>query len=251
MKMPLTPLCSSLTISDLAGNIISGCLIQQVLNSVADHSNHIPKLFVEPMTGLSLWHIHPDFVVDNQLKTFGYTEEESWTARSSQQTHVKINSAIASSTVKETGESHDKETKAVLESEQLSMYEIYIARAAEIYSVPKTREIYEQAFSSEGLPEKDVIKICIKYAEFEKSPDHILSKACLGLRGVPLQDIARCLGSIISYVDPQTIANDNVSVNKILQSKRDDYEHRAEKILTEDGLANLPVVDPTSIDQIP
>ncbi|PWA85494.1 RNA-processing protein, HAT helix [Artemisia annua] len=64
---------------------------------------------------------------------------------------------------------YDQATKAIPASEQLSMYEIYIARAAEIYGVPKTREIYAQAISSEGLPEKDAMKMCIKYAELEKS----------------------------------------------------------------------------------
>ncbi|GJT91931.1 transport protein Sec24-like protein [Tanacetum coccineum] len=91
--------------------------------------------------------------------------------------HVKISKAIASSTVKETGESHDKATKAVPASEQLSMHEIYIARAAKIYGLPETLEIYEHAISSEGLPEKDAMKICIKYAEFGKShgeTDHML-----------------------------------------------------------------------------
>ncbi|GJY71689.1 hypothetical protein Tco_0475392 [Tanacetum coccineum] len=124
----------------------------------------------------------------------------SWTARSSQWTmhaaqnkrlrlrvivqvlfsdHVKISKAIASSIVKETGESHDKATKAVPTSEQLSMHEIYIARAAKIYGLPETLEIYEHAISSKGLPEKDAMKICIKYAEFRKShgeTDHMFYK---------------------------------------------------------------------------
>ncbi|XP_071719705.1 uncharacterized protein [Rutidosis leptorrhynchoides] len=64
---------------------------------------------------------------------------------------------------------YDQATKAVPPSEKLSMYEIYIARAAEIFGVPKTREIYEQAIVSDGLPEKDAMKMCIKYAELEKS----------------------------------------------------------------------------------
>ncbi|GLT44768.1 hypothetical protein SLA2020_186450 [Shorea laevis] len=50
---------------------------------------------------------------------------------------------------------YDEATKAVPNEEKLSMYEIYIARAAEIFGVPKTREIYEQAIES-GLPDKDV-----------------------------------------------------------------------------------------------
>ncbi|KAK9707214.1 hypothetical protein RND81_07G180400 [Saponaria officinalis] len=63
---------------------------------------------------------------------------------------------------------YDKATKAVPANEKLSMYEIYIARAAEIFGVPQTREIYEQAISS-GLPDKDVKTMCMKYAELEKS----------------------------------------------------------------------------------
>ncbi|KAA8519860.1 hypothetical protein F0562_014050 [Nyssa sinensis] len=63
---------------------------------------------------------------------------------------------------------YDQATKAVPANEKLSMYEIYIARAAEIFGVPKTREIYEQAIES-GLPEKDVKTMCMRYAELEKS----------------------------------------------------------------------------------
>lgn len=63
---------------------------------------------------------------------------------------------------------YDQSTKAVPPHEKLSMYEIYIARAAEIFGVPKTREIYEQAIES-GLPDKDVKTMCMKYAELEKS----------------------------------------------------------------------------------
>lgn len=63
---------------------------------------------------------------------------------------------------------YDQATKAVPNHEKLSMYEIYIARAAEIFGVPKTREIYEQAIES-GLPDKDVKTMCLKYADLEKS----------------------------------------------------------------------------------
>ncbi|GKC38313.1 integrase, catalytic region, zinc finger, CCHC-type containing protein [Tanacetum coccineum] len=93
--------------------------------------------------------------------------------------HVKIINAIASSTVKETGESHDKATKAVPAIEQLSMYEIYI---------------YASRLAALGL------------------------MVIFGKRsGMNL----KCLS---------------------LQSKRDDCKHSAEKILTEDGLANLPAI---------
>lgn len=38
---------------------------------------------------------------------------------------------------------YDRATKAVLDSEKMSIYEIYISRAAEFLGVPKTRDIYE------------------------------------------------------------------------------------------------------------
>lgn len=41
---------------------------------------------------------------------------------------------------------YDQAVKTVPDSEKLSMYEIYIARAAAIFGVPKTREIYEVGF---------------------------------------------------------------------------------------------------------
>ncbi|KAK6151987.1 hypothetical protein DH2020_014622 [Rehmannia glutinosa] len=63
---------------------------------------------------------------------------------------------------------YDQAAKAVPPNEKLGMYEIYIARATEIFGVPKTREIYEQAIES-GLPGKDMKLMCLKYAELEKS----------------------------------------------------------------------------------
>ncbi|KAM7476712.1 hypothetical protein LguiB_023955 [Lonicera macranthoides] len=64
---------------------------------------------------------------------------------------------------------YDQATKAVPANEKLGMYEIYIARAAEIFGIPKTREIYEQAIETGRLPDKDVKTMCMKYAELEKS----------------------------------------------------------------------------------
>uniref|UniRef100_A0A3Q7G5W4 Pre-mRNA-splicing factor Syf1/CRNKL1-like C-terminal HAT-repeats domain-containing protein n=1 Tax=Solanum lycopersicum TaxID=4081 RepID=A0A3Q7G5W4_SOLLC len=43
---------------------------------------------------------------------------------------------------------YDQATKVVLANEKLSMYKIYIARAAEIFGVPRTWEIYEQEIES-------------------------------------------------------------------------------------------------------
>ncbi|KAJ4966630.1 hypothetical protein NE237_018479 [Protea cynaroides] len=58
---------------------------------------------------------------------------------------------------------YDQSAKAVPDNEKMGMYEIYIARAAEIFGVPKTREIYEQAIES-GLPDKDMHFILPEYS---------------------------------------------------------------------------------------
>ncbi|KAL4196765.1 hypothetical protein AMTRI_Chr04g247880 [Amborella trichopoda] len=63
---------------------------------------------------------------------------------------------------------YDQAAKAVPDNEKMNMYEIYIARAVEIFGVPRTREIYEQAIES-GLPDKDVKTMCMKYADLEKN----------------------------------------------------------------------------------
>lgn len=38
---------------------------------------------------------------------------------------------------------YDEAVRAVPNSEKMAMYEIYIARAAELFGVPRTRQIYE------------------------------------------------------------------------------------------------------------
>ncbi|XP_062189952.1 uncharacterized protein LOC133892983 [Phragmites australis] len=63
---------------------------------------------------------------------------------------------------------YDESVRAVPNSEKMSMYEIYIARAAELFGVPRTRQIYEQAIES-GLPDRDVMTMCLKFAELERS----------------------------------------------------------------------------------
>lgn len=42
---------------------------------------------------------------------------------------------------------------------------MYIRKAAELFGVTRTREIYEKAI--EMLPESDAAKICLQYAQLE------------------------------------------------------------------------------------
>lgn len=62
---------------------------------------------------------------------------------------------------------YDRATKAVPDHEKMEIYDLYIARAAENFGVPKTREIYEQAIES-GLPDKYVKIMSMNYADLER-----------------------------------------------------------------------------------
>lgn len=46
---------------------------------------------------------------------------------------------------------YDEAVRAVPNSEKMAMYEIYIARAAELFGVPRTRQIYEVTVLSFSL----------------------------------------------------------------------------------------------------
>ena len=46
------------------------------------------------------------------------------------------------------------------------MYNLYIARATELFGVTRTRDIYDKAI--EELPTKDLKKICTQFAEMER-----------------------------------------------------------------------------------
>lgn len=47
----------------------------------------------------------------------------------------------------------------------LQMFNIYIKKAADIYGVPKTRQIYEKAI--EVLNEENTREMCLRFAEME------------------------------------------------------------------------------------
>ncbi|GJN29190.1 hypothetical protein PR202_gb17387 [Eleusine coracana subsp. coracana] len=56
---------------------------------------------------------------------------------------------------------------AVPSCDKLAVYEVYVARAAALFGVLKTREVYEHAIASGGLPDKDARAICIRFADLE------------------------------------------------------------------------------------
>lgn len=60
---------------------------------------------------------------------------------------------------------YERATKAVPEQEMFDVFNIYIKRAAEIYGIPKTRQIYEKAI--EVLPEDKTREMCIRFADME------------------------------------------------------------------------------------
>ncbi|KAJ8956855.1 hypothetical protein NQ318_014270, partial [Aromia moschata] len=60
---------------------------------------------------------------------------------------------------------YDRATKAVPEHEMFDVFNIYIKRAAEIYGIPKTRQIYEKAIGV--LPEDKTREMCVRFADME------------------------------------------------------------------------------------
>lgn len=60
---------------------------------------------------------------------------------------------------------YERATSAVLPEEMFEVFNIYIKRAAEIYGVPKTRQIYEKAIDI--LPEDKTREMCLRFADME------------------------------------------------------------------------------------
>lgn len=60
---------------------------------------------------------------------------------------------------------YERATTSVLPEQMFEMFNIYIKKAAEIYGVPKTRQIYEKAI--ETLPEDKSRDMCIRFSEME------------------------------------------------------------------------------------
>lgn len=61
---------------------------------------------------------------------------------------------------------YDRGCKAVLPEEQFEMFNIYILKAAEIYGLTHTREIYERAI--ELLPDTQARLMCVRFADLER-----------------------------------------------------------------------------------
>ncbi|CAI5516389.1 unnamed protein product [Closterium sp. Naga37s-1] len=62
---------------------------------------------------------------------------------------------------------YERAAQAVPEEQRMGVYELFIARAAELFGVAKTRDIYERAIES-GLPDGDVKRMCLRYAALER-----------------------------------------------------------------------------------
>lgn len=60
---------------------------------------------------------------------------------------------------------YERATEAVLPEEMFEMFNIYIKKAAEIYGIPKTRQIYEKAI--DVLAETPTREMCLRFAEME------------------------------------------------------------------------------------
>eukprot|EP00899_Mesostigma_viride_P029614 jgi/Mesvir1/9838/Mv22381-RA.2 len=62
---------------------------------------------------------------------------------------------------------YDRAMRNLPEEERLGVFDIYVARATQLFGISKTREIYESAIES-GLADKDVKAVCLRYAALER-----------------------------------------------------------------------------------
>lgn len=60
---------------------------------------------------------------------------------------------------------YERATTAVKPEEMFDMFNIYIKKAAEIYGIPRTRQIYQKAI--EVLPEETAREMCVRFSEME------------------------------------------------------------------------------------
>jgi pre-mRNA-splicing factor SYF1 len=60
---------------------------------------------------------------------------------------------------------YDRAVGAVDKKEQFEIFNIYLRKAAEIYGVTRTRQIYEKAI--EVLTEGEAREMCLRFAEME------------------------------------------------------------------------------------
>ncbi|KAH7107717.1 protein prenylyltransferase [Auriculariales sp. MPI-PUGE-AT-0066] len=61
---------------------------------------------------------------------------------------------------------YQRATENVADEDKFSMFEIYIAKAAENFGLPATREIYQRAI--EVLPDQPTAKMCVRFANMER-----------------------------------------------------------------------------------
>ena len=87
---------------------------------------------------------------------------------------------------------YDRAVQSVLPEEQFDMFNIFIRKAAEMFGVTHTRQIYEKAI--EVLPDSQALEMCLRFAELERKLGEI--------------DRARAIyGHCSQMADPRTSAN--------------------------------------------
>jgi pre-mRNA-splicing factor SYF1 len=62
---------------------------------------------------------------------------------------------------------YDEAASGVPAGDRLGVYEVYVARATELYGVLKARDVYCQAISGGGLPDDDARTLCVRFADLE------------------------------------------------------------------------------------
>lgn len=86
---------------------------------------------------------------------------------------------------------YDRATKAVSPEDRADMFHFYIAKAATMFGVTSTREIYERAI--EVLQDKDARLMCLRYADMERKLGEIDRARAIFAHGSQFCDPRVCI----------------------------------------------------------
>ncbi|GMN49742.1 hypothetical protein TIFTF001_018896 [Ficus carica] len=133
---------------------------------------------------------------------------------------------------------YNRVTKAVPDNEKLSVYEIYIARAALMFGVAGRREIYHQAIEY-GLADKDLKTICLKYAELEKGLGEIERARALHVFASQFSDPRSDVAFWNQWRDFEVQHGNEITFRDMLRTKRSVSANYSQSLDLEDEVGGV------------
>jgi pre-mRNA-splicing factor SYF1 len=113
---------------------------------------------------------------------------------------------------------YDRATRVVADEDKTALYLLYITRAAELFGVIRTREVYEKAI--ENLPDKEVKNMCLRYAEMERRLGEIDRSRAIYIHGSQFSDPRSDLGFWKTWEDFEVQHGNEDTFRELLRIRR-------------------------------